>query len=112
MAFLELLGARVGDGGWHRSQPTANCSLIHPPQPLQNNLIGLEELLAACPGGAPEEGPTQPPDAWPPTLQGGTLGGGHKAPAPDSEECALSLSQGPHHHGSARWGPPLDSWGN
>lgn len=58
-------GARVEAGGWRPSQPPADCSVIHPPQPLQNNFISLGELLAACQGGAPEEGP--------PTPQGGAL---------------------------------------
>lgn len=66
-------GRQGGGWGWHPSRPTANSSVIHPPQPLQNNLISLEELLAACQGGAPEEGPTEPPEERPPTRQGGAV---------------------------------------
>lgn len=52
LAFPELPGTRVGAEGWyhHSSQPMAEMS-IHPPKSVQNNLISLKELLAACRGG-------------------------------------------------------------
>lgn len=56
LAFSELPHARTGAKGWYPSQPPADCLLIRPPQPLQDNLISLKELLAACWGrGQPEE---------------------------------------------------------
>lgn len=44
-------GPRVGTH--HSSQLMAEMS-IHPPKSVQNNLISLKELLAACQGGVGE----------------------------------------------------------